>query len=98
MNRSRDLLPLPYPLLYEETVRRALLEDLGRAGDLTTDAIVRTHEPAAASLVARAAGRIAGLEVALCAFRCLDPQVQAEILIPDGSDAAAGDRPPSVRH
>ena len=97
MNRSRDLLPLPYPLLYEETVRRALLEDLGRAGDITTDAIVQAHEPAAASLVVRAAGRIAGLEVALCAFRCLDPQVQAEILIPDGSDAAAGDQLAVIR-
>jgi nicotinate-nucleotide pyrophosphorylase (carboxylating) len=97
MNRSRDLLPSPYPLLYEETVRRALLEDLGRAGDITTDAIVRTHEPAAASLVVRAAGRIAGLEVALCAFQCLDPQMQAEILIPDGSDAAAGDQLALIR-
>ncbi len=85
--------PVPlYPLLYEETVRRALLEDLGRAGDLTTDAVVPAGEEAAASLVARAAGRIAGLDVAVCAFRCLDPAVKAESLAGDGCDAGAGDR------
>jgi len=97
MNRCPDSFPLPYPLLYEETVRRALLEDLGRAGDITTDAIVRSQEAAAASLVARAGGRIAGLEVALAAFRCLDPQAQAEVLIADGSDAAAGDQLAVIR-
>jgi len=97
MNRSRDWLPLPFPLLYEETVRRALLEDLGRAGDITTDAIVRPQEAAAASLLARAEGRVAGLEVALSAFRCLDPQAQSEILIPDGGDAAAGDQLATIR-
>ena len=70
----------PYPLLYEETVRRALLEDLGRAGDITTDAIVPPgEEAAAASLMARAEGRIAGLEVALCAFRCSTRRCSAEI-------------------
>ena len=36
---SADPLPL-YPLQYEPLVRTALMEDLGRAGDLTTNAIV----------------------------------------------------------
>lgn len=85
------LMPL-YPLLYEETVRRALLEDLGRAGDLTTDAIVSAEEETDASLIARAEGRIAGLEIAIQAFRCLDSQVRAEIILGDGCDAAAGER------
>jgi len=97
MNHSPDLLPLPYPLLYEETVRRALLEDLGRAGDITTDAIVGSQEAVTASVVARVEGRLAGLPVALSAFRCLDPQVQAEILIADGRDAAAGDQLAVIR-
>ncbi|MBI4545059.1 MAG: nicotinate-nucleotide diphosphorylase (carboxylating), partial [Gemmatimonadetes bacterium] len=43
-------------------LRRALREDLGRAGDLTTDAIVPADTLAAARLVTRAAGRIAGLD------------------------------------
>lgn len=85
--------PLPplYPLLYEPIVRRALREDLGRAGDLTTDAIVPAGARAEARLVARAAGRIAGLEVAAAAFRLLDPRVEVEVRRPDGEDAAAGE-------
>lgn len=78
------------PLLYEDVVRRALAEDLGRAGDLTTDAIVGADQPGRAQLVARAAGRVAGLEPALMAFRLLDPGCRAEVLLGDGSDAAKG--------
>jgi nicotinate-nucleotide pyrophosphorylase (carboxylating) len=78
-------------LLYEDVVRRALLEDLGRAGDLTTDAIVPPDRVGQAALVARAAGRVAGLEPALHAFRLLDPGCQASVRMPEGSDVAAGD-------
>jgi nicotinate-nucleotide pyrophosphorylase (carboxylating) len=85
------------PLLYEETVRRALLEDLGRAGDLTTDAIVTAYYMTDASLIARSEGRVAGLEVAIQAFRSLDSQVSAEIILADGNDTAAGDRLAVVR-
>jgi nicotinate-nucleotide pyrophosphorylase (carboxylating) len=93
---GKPLMPL-YPLLYEETVRRALIEDLGRAGDLTTDAVVAAGEEAVASIVAREQGRVAGIEVAVHAFRCLDPGVGAEILVADGSDAPAGERLAMVR-
>ena len=61
------LVPL-YPLLYEDLVRRALAEDLGRAGDVTTDAVVPVDLAARARLVARRGGRVAGLDVALAAF------------------------------
>ena len=79
-----------YPILYQELVARALAEDLGRAGDLTSDAIVPPDLPAEALVVARKAGRVAGLEVGLSAFRLLDPTVEIEIGIGDGEDAAAG--------
>jgi nicotinate-nucleotide pyrophosphorylase (carboxylating) len=84
-----DLPPL-YPLLYEPLVRRALEEDLGRAGDLTSDAVLLPDQPAAASVVARAAGRLAGLEVALSAFRLLDSSVEVEAFAADGEDVEAG--------
>jgi nicotinate-nucleotide pyrophosphorylase (carboxylating) len=84
-------------LLYEKTVRRALIEDLGRAGDLTTDAVVAAEEEAVASIVARAEGRIAGMDVALCAFGCLDARVRAEVMVPDGNDAAAGEQLAVIR-
>jgi nicotinate-nucleotide pyrophosphorylase (carboxylating) len=94
---GRPHLPPLWPLLYEEAVRRALAEDLGRAGDLTTDAIVPANRLAEARLVARAAGRIAGVEPALAAFRLLDPSVEAEVALADGSDAEAGATIATVR-
>lgn len=83
------LAPL-YPLLYEDLVRRALAEDLGRAGDLTSDAVVPAEARAEAVLVARAPGRLAGLPVALSAFRLLDPSLTLAAHAADGDDVAAG--------
>lgn len=79
------------PLLYEPLVRRALEEDLGRAGDLTSDAILPADLKAEAAVVARKAGRIAGLEAATSAFRILDPTLEVELRSADGRDAAAGE-------
>ncbi len=84
------LLPQLYPLLYEPLVRRALEEDLGRAGDLTSDAILPPDLTAEARVVARAAGRIAGLPAALSAFRLLDARIEIEEHAADGADVAAG--------
>jgi nicotinate-nucleotide pyrophosphorylase (carboxylating) len=83
-------IPPLLPVLYEDLVRRALLEDLGRAGDVTTDAVVPADRAARGVIVARAAGRIAGLEPALLAFRLLDPGCRADARLRDGADAAAG--------
>jgi nicotinate-nucleotide pyrophosphorylase (carboxylating) len=80
----------PLPLLYEELLRAALREDLGRGGDLTTDSIVGAEATASGRIVARRPGRVAGVEVALAAFRLLDPAVATGIRIGDGEDAAAG--------
>mgnify|MGYP002714070463 CR=1 FL=1 len=82
---------MPYPLVYEPLVRAALLEDLGRAGDLTTDTVVPADATATARFVARHPGRVAGLTVSLSAFRLLDPGLTIETLIPDGSDVSPGD-------
>ena len=85
-----SLASLP-PLLYEPLIRRALEEDLGRAGDLTSDAILPPDLLAEAAIVARKAGRVAGLEAATSAFRILDPKTQVELRSADGRDAAAGE-------
>ena len=89
-NLSEHLPPL-YPILYEEAVRSALIEDLGRAGDLTTDAIVPSEISTTASIVVRQPGRIAGTEVAVAAFHCLDPRLEAEIRVADGSNSPGGE-------
>ncbi len=60
-------------LLIETSVRNALLEDLGRAGDITTDGIVPLEATSYAVIRARKDGRLCGVEVALLAFRLVDP-------------------------
>ncbi len=64
-------------------VRRALEEDLG-SGDVTTECIVPTKLWLNGRLVARAAGVIAGLEIAGLVFSQLDERVQFEMLVKDG--------------
>jgi len=83
--------PLP-DLLVEPVVRAALLEDLGRAGDLTTDAIVPATARARTALVARQRGVVAGLDAASMAFRLVDPSIEIAIARPDGTPLAPGDR------
>jgi nicotinate-nucleotide pyrophosphorylase (carboxylating) len=83
--------PVPlYPILYEPLIRRALEEDLGRAGDLTSDAVLPPDLRGEARIVARAAGRLAGLPASLSAFRILDPEIEIETRAADGEDVAAG--------
>lgn len=82
--------PLP-TIMVEPLVRAALLEDLGRAGDITTDAIVPVGMQATTALVARKAGVVAGLECAAIAFRLIEPALKVEIARPDGSAVAAGE-------
>jgi nicotinate-nucleotide pyrophosphorylase (carboxylating) len=77
------LSPLP-TLMIEAPVRAALLEDLGRAGDLTTDAIVPATLRAETALVARQPGVVAGLDAASLAFQLVDPAIQVRIERPDG--------------
>ena len=78
-------------LVIEPLVRAALLEDLGRAGDITTDAIVPTQAHAETALVARQAGVVAGLDLALLAFKLVDPAIIASVQRPDGARLAPGD-------
>ena len=79
------------PILYEAIARRALEEDLGRGGDLTTDLVVPATARLVARLVARTDGRIAGLPVAATVFRMLDRAIAIDTVAGDGRDVAAGD-------
>jgi len=78
-------------LLIEPCVRAALLEDLGRAGDITTDAVIEPGAQARVTMMAREAGVIAGLDFARHAFRLVDPEISFEILRPDGARVRPGD-------
>ena len=78
-------------LMIEPVVRAALLEDLGRAGDITTDALIPDGQMAEAVIASRKAGVVSGVTVAAMAFRLLAPEMQCEIVRADGSPVAPGD-------
>ena len=82
--------PLP-ALVYETTVRDALREDLGRAGDLTSDAIVPGERMVDARIVTRQIGHVAGGDLAISVFRELDPSVETRLLVRDGERVEAGE-------
>ncbi|SJZ34670.1 nicotinate-nucleotide pyrophosphorylase [carboxylating] [Enhydrobacter aerosaccus] len=88
--------PLP-TLMLEPVVRAALLEDLGRAGDITTDAVVPVHARAETALVARQPGVVAGLDLAALAFRLVDPGITVAIDRPDGTRLEPGDRVATIK-
>jgi nicotinate-nucleotide pyrophosphorylase (carboxylating) len=81
----------PPMLLVEPIVRRALEEDLGRAGDLTSDLIILADQSGAARVVARAAGTIAGLSCVECAFRLIDPGVNLRAALQDSCRVQPGE-------
>jgi nicotinate-nucleotide pyrophosphorylase (carboxylating) len=85
-----ELVPLP-AILVEPPVRAALLEDLGRAGDVTTAAVAPPSARARGAIVARKPGVVAGLDCALTAFRLMDPTVEVEAHRGDGSRVGPGD-------
>jgi nicotinate-nucleotide pyrophosphorylase (carboxylating) len=89
MPRNGPLPDLPRPLV-EEAVRAALLEDLGRAGDITTAATIPAEEVARGAIAARRAGVLAGLALAESAFRQLDPAVRFEAAANDGDHLKQG--------
>lgn len=77
-------------LVIEPLVRAALLEDLGRAGDITTDAIIDPSRRARVQLVSREPGVVAGTACAVLAWRLVDPAIQVDIHLTDGSRVVPG--------
>src|SRR6266853_7049104 len=78
------------PLAIDEAVQRALDEDLGRAGDITSIATIPEATKAHAILIARQAGVIAGLPLALATFQKLSPDIAIQAHYRDGGAVAAG--------
>jgi nicotinate-nucleotide pyrophosphorylase (carboxylating) len=78
-------------LILEPVVRAALLEDLGRAGDITTEAVVPAEATVEAVIAARQPGVLAGLDAALLAFELLDPALRIERRRIDGDRISRGE-------
>ncbi|MDE0780714.1 MAG: carboxylating nicotinate-nucleotide diphosphorylase [Alphaproteobacteria bacterium] len=85
-----ELAPLP-DLIVEPIVRAALAEDLGRAGDITTSAVVAADAYFSGGIVARRDGTIAGTQAALIVLNLVDPTVSVSVQAPDGTSVSAGD-------
>ncbi len=77
------------PLEIEEAVTRALAEDLGRAGDVTSIATIPEATPARAVVVARKAGTIAGLPLLAACLTRLAPDISITAKARDGDTVVA---------
>jgi nicotinate-nucleotide pyrophosphorylase (carboxylating) len=73
------------PLAIDEAVHRALDEDLGRAGDITSMATIPEATQAHAILMARQAGIIAGLPLAVATFKNLSDDIFIQAKVRDGA-------------
>jgi nicotinate-nucleotide pyrophosphorylase (carboxylating) len=78
------------PSQYRDIVRRALDEDVG-AGDITTTATVRTGQRARGIFLVKGDCIVAGLDVAVEAFRQLEHDVQVTFTRHDGERCVPGD-------
>ncbi|MFN7178169.1 carboxylating nicotinate-nucleotide diphosphorylase [Hyphomonas sp.] len=81
--------PLP-PVILDPIVRLALAEDLGRAGDLTTDATIPPSTEMRAVIAARKPGVVAGLDAAAHALKLVDETVALKVHLADGSALTPG--------
>jgi nicotinate-nucleotide pyrophosphorylase (carboxylating) len=77
-------------VLLEPIVRAALAEDLGRAGDITTDAVVPAEAHFSGAIVARRPGIVAGTAAAALAFRLLDAGIEIAFERRDGIPVGPG--------
>ncbi|MEO1090955.1 MAG: carboxylating nicotinate-nucleotide diphosphorylase [Pseudomonadota bacterium] len=83
------LAPLP-AFLVEPLVRAALLEDLGRAGDITSEAVVAPSIGARGAITAREAGVVAGSDAAALAFGLMDPAIVVAVERSEGRSVEPG--------
>jgi nicotinate-nucleotide pyrophosphorylase (carboxylating) len=80
----------PHAVLIEPLIRQALAEDLGRAGDITTDAIIPADKWARAIIAAREPGVISGLIAADLTFKLMDKAIRLTPRAPDGTEVVSG--------
>lgn len=86
-DRFADRLPAS---LVNEAVSRALAEDLGLAGDITTSATIPLQARAAGTIGARRPGVAAGIALAEAAFRALDAEAEFVVHAADGTRIEPG--------
>lgn len=76
--------------LIDAAVGAALAEDLGLAGDLTSQATISPTATAVAVMNVREAGIVCGLDLVEAAFRLIGPGLTVELLVAEGAQVAPG--------
>lgn len=89
MMTSFALTPLPRSL-YQPAVENALAEDLGRAGDITSQAVVPASARLRVTIRSRKQGRLAGLDIAAAVFRTVDESLMITATVSDGAELQEG--------
>ena len=77
-------------VLLEPLVQAALVEDLGRRGDVTSQATIPAERQAKLQIRARQAGVICGMDVARLSFAAVDEQIEFVAQVQDGERVTAG--------
>lgn len=95
--RKSLLLPQLPNVLVEEAVKAALIEDLGRAGDITTDATIPQDATAHAELTSRENGILSGMALARSAFALMDKNLVFAKLANDGDHVSAGQKVATIK-
>lgn len=88
--RPQMIPPLP-DIVLEPIVRLALQEDLGVAGDVTTDALIDPETQGRWAIAARKGGVVAGLDAAILAGVMIDSDLEFAVAAPDGARVKAGE-------
>lgn len=88
---SRTSPPTLPPLMVEDAVRAALIEDLGRAGDITTNATIAPGASAHAVIAGRDEGVVAGMPLVEAAFDLIGGQIRVTPRVADGDRVAPGE-------
>lgn len=94
---ANNLSPLP-PVLIHEAVKNALKEDLGRSGDLTSQNIVPEQAIAKGVICARETGILAGVDLAVAAFKACSPEIEIDVRKKDGDKLNASPTGDVVMH
>ena len=74
----------------DDFVRRVLAEDLGRGGDVTSNATIAEDARFSAAMNARQKIVVAGIDIAAAFFRQLDKQVEIDLIAKDGERVTHG--------
>ena len=90
--KKRANLPALSQLQVEQAVRAALLEDLGLAGDVTSDATIPAAAKAVAHMSSREDGVVAGLSLAKEAFSQFDEKTKFKAYVKDGDRVTPGQK------